>query len=480
VSTLVSTFIKADYSFMDKYLISATVRRDGASKFDVNNRYGVFPSFSAGWRINQESFLQGVSWISDLKIRGSYGTMGNQFAIAPMNAFTTYGGSVSSSNYDLNGTGNSSLQGMRGIRTGNPNAKWETNITSNIGFEGQFFNSHLGIVLDYYQKDTKDLLYDPEQVATLGVPASSDLGYYNVAAMTNKGLDLELTYRNTWGDLGFTGTAILTTFNNKITKIAQGTPFFDTPFGSGRIGDVNRNMVGHPLGSFFGYQVTGLFRDTNEVKAAPVQDGAEPGFFRYANIDKTTIDTTTTKGQTRQVIDAKDRTFIGSPIPKYTYGLNLTFTYKGIDLTAFLFGSQGNDIYNYNKYWIDFYQTFQGQKSTDLLNNSWTPTNLNAKTPKASAKSNFSTNTQSVSYYVEDGSYLRCKNLQIGYTFPKIAMNKLHIASLRVYVQATNLFTITKYSGLDPEISGDPRAAGIDAGNYPTVKQYLFGINLGL
>jgi hypothetical protein len=341
----------------------------------------------------------------------------------------------------------------------------------------------LGIVFDYYQKDTKDLLFAPEQVATMGVPADDHRTYVNIAAMTNKGFDIELTYRNNWGDLGFTGSLALTTYNNKITAIAQGVSFFD--YGGSRIGNLTRNMVGQPMSAFFGYQVIGLFQDTTEVKNSPKQDGAAPGFFKYANIDNTTIDTT--NGGNRQVIDAKDRTVIGNPNPKYTYGLNLTFTYKGFDLTAFLFGSEGNDIFNYNRYWTDFWPSFQGQKSTDLLYNSWTPTNKGAKTPMASNTSNFSTNTQSTSYYVEDGSYARLKNLQLGYTFPKNALSKLHLNSLRVYVQATNLFTITKYTGLDPEITSfrtngvfDDRANGVDYGNYPTVKTYLFGFSLGL
>jgi hypothetical protein len=160
--------------------------------------------------------------------------------------------------------------------------------------------------------------------------------------------------------------------------------------------------------------------------------------------------------------------------------LNLTFTYKNFDLTAFLYGSQGNDIFNWNRWWLDFWPSFQGQKSTDLLYNSWTPQNLGAKVPKAANKSNFSTNTQSCSYYIEDGSYTRLKNLQLGYTLPKNVVGKLHVSTLRIYVQALNLFTITKYSGLDPEIGGDDRAHGVDAGNYPTVRQFLFGINLGL
>jgi len=226
------------------------------------------------------------------------------------------------------------------------------------------------------------------------------------------------------------------------------------------------------MSSFFGYEVTGLFQDPTEVSNAPAQDGAEPGFFRFAN--------TITNTPTDTLIDPGDRRFIGNPNPKFTYGINLAFTYKNWDLSAFFLGSQGNDIFNWNKWWIDFWPSFQGQKSQDLLYSSWTPDNTGASVPKASNKSNFSTNTQASSYYLEDGSFLRLKNLQLGYTIPESVLSKIKVKNLRLYVQAVNLLTITKYSGLDPELGGADTDFGIDSGNYPTVKQFIFGINLGL
>ena len=174
------------------------------------------------------------------------------------------------------------------------------------------------------------------------------------------------------------------------------------------------------------------------------------------------------------------RIFIGNSHPKFTYGLNMAVTWKNLDLTAFIYGSQGNDIFNYTKWWTDFWPSYQGQKSRDLLNNSWTEQNIGATLPKASNKSNFSTNTEVSSHYIEDGSYLRLKNLQVGYTFPKNMTDKIKIKSLRIYLQAVNLFTLTKYSGLDPEIGGNDLAFGIDYGNYPNTRQFLFGLNLTL
>lgn len=473
-TTLVSMFLKADYSLMDKYLLSTTVRRDGSSRFGKDTRFGVFPSFSAAWRVSEESFMQGTTWISDLKIRGSYGTMGNQLAVSPQNQFYLYGGEVSSSFYDIMGTGNSSMQGFRPTRIGNPDAKWETNITTNIGFEGSFFKDKLLVVFDWYTKKTKDLLFAPELPGTSG---AADAPHINIASMFNKGIDMEVTYKNSWGDFGVSATGVLTTYKNEITKITESVTFFDYWGATTRIGAGNRNMVGYPISSFFGYQVIGLFKDATDVNNSPYQDGAEPGFFKYANLDTAT---TVVGGIRRQFIGPNDRTFIGDPNPDFTYGLNLTLTYKNFDVSTFIYGSQGNDIFNWNRWWTDFWPSFQGQKSKDLLYNSWTPTRTNVTVPKASNKSNFSNNTVVNSYYIEDGSFLRMKNLQIGYTFPKSLLNKAHINSLRVYVQGVNLFTITKYSGMDPELGGDDRAFGSDTGNYPNVKQIIFGLNLVL
>jgi TonB-linked SusC/RagA family outer membrane protein len=462
-TTLASSFVKADYGFRDRYFLSATVRRDGSSRFGKENRFGIFPSFSAAWRIGDEAFLDNVSWISDLKIRGSYGTMGNQLAVSPQNAFYLFSGDVSNSYYDLNGTGTKSLPGFRPVRIGNPDAKWETNVTADVGFEARLFSDKLGIVFDWYDKRTKDLLFNPELPGTAG---SADQPYINIASMTNTGVDMELSYRNNWGDFGVNASAVFTTYKNEITKIAEGVDFFDWYGATSRIGNGNRNMVGHPISEFFGYKVDGLFQSASDVDASPDQDGAEPGFLKFADIDDD------------NKITPSDRTFIGNPNPKFTYGLNLTLTYKNFDVTGFIYGSQGNDIFNWNRWWIDFWPSFQGQKSKALLYDSWTTTRTNGTVPKASNKSNFSTNTVACSYYMEDGSFLRLKNLQIGYTIPETILSKIKLKSLRVYLQGVNLFTMTKYSGLDPELGGDDRAFGTDSGNYPMVKQFLFGINL--
>jgi len=239
--------------------------------------------------------------------------------------------------------------------------------------------------------------------------------------------------------------------------------------GNTRIGPLVRNEVGHPLSSFYGYNVMGLFHNDGDVESAPYQDGAMPGLFRFTN-----------SNSKDQSITPDDRVFIGNPNPDFTYGFNLSVWYKNFDLTCFFYGSKGNDIFNYTRWYTDFWPSFQGQKSKELLYDSWTTSNINATVPKATYTSNFSSNTQSCSYYIEDGSYLRMKSLQIGYTLPQKITGKSGISSLRFYFQAVNLFTITKYSGPDPEIGGPDLSFGIDSGNYPVSQQFLFGLNLSI
>ncbi len=463
---LVSTFLKADYGFQSKYLLSATIRRDGSSKFGPDTRYGIFPSFSAAWRVGDEPFLEGLNWLSDLKLRGSWGTMGNQLSLSSQNQFYLYGGNPAETFYDINGIFTGSIaQGFRPTRIGNPDAKWETAVSTDLGFESTLFNDKLTLVFDWYLKQTKDLLYQLELPGTAG---SAEAPYINIAEMKNTGVDVELGYRNNFGDLGFNGNASLTTYKNEITKIAESVTYFDQGGGTSRIGVANRNLVGHSMSEFFGYQTIGLFQSAADVSESPDQDGAAPGFFKMQDTDG--------DGE----ITTEDRVFIGNPNPKFTYGLNLSFTYKNFDLTTYLYGSQGNDIFNWNNWWIDFWPSFQGQKSKRLLNESWTPERTDAVVPKASNTSNFSTNTQVVSYYIEDGSYLRMKNLQLGYTLPQSLLNRINVKSLRIYLQGVNLFTLTKYTGMDPELGGDDRAFGSDTGSYPNVKQFLVGLNFVL
>jgi TonB-linked SusC/RagA family outer membrane protein len=460
--TLVSQFLRADYNFRNKYYVSGTVRRDGSSVFGPETRYGVFPSASAGWRISEESFLAGASFISDLKIRGGYGTMGNQLAVSTANQFYLYAGSAANSYYDINGTTGSSKLGFYPSRIGNPDAQWETSVNANIGFDAVLLNRTLEINFDWYMKDSRDLLFTPELPGTAGDASAPAV---NIGEMHNTGIDLQLIYHQNWGDFSFEANLTFTSYTNEIVAISPGYDYFDS--GGSRIGSFNRNMVGYPMGQFWGYNVTGIFQSQGEVDGAATQDGATAGTFRYEDADGS------------GAIDPDDRQFIGNPNPDFTYGINLVLGYKGFDLTAFFYGSQGAEIFDYNLWWLDFWPSFQGQKSTDLLYNSWSPSNTSGTTPMASNQSNFSTNTVSNSYYVQDGSFFRLKNLQIGYTFDKAMLGNT-FANARVYLQATNLFTITSYSGLDPELASfDDRFTGVDEGNLPAIQQYLIGVSFG-
>lgn len=475
-AALFSIFGKVDYAFKNKYLASLTLRRDGSSRFGSQKRFAYFPAGSLGWRISEESFLRDVKWLNDLKIRGSYGTMGNQ-RINPANQYTAINPSNGSANYDINGTSISTVPGLYLSFIGNQLGGWETNETFNIGFDATLFNGNTDISFDWYQKKTKDLLFAPEQLATGGGAAAGNPPFVNIASMKNTGVDLSVTQRAWFGAKGsgvrFEGTLTFTTYKNEITKIADGVDFFDynSPLNEqNRISGVfTRNAVGHPMNSFFGYKVLGIFQTADEVAKAPAQTDKAPGRLRYQD----------TNGDGS--ITPEDRVFYGNPNPKFTYGLNLAFSYKGFDLTAFVYGVQGRDVINYSKFGLDFYQSSLGNKLKSALYESWLPdgSRPNAKIPMQELTSTFSSNANPTSYYMENGSYLRLRNLTLGYTIPASITNKVRIDRARFYVQAVNLFTITKYSGLDPEVpSTDDRAAFIDASTYPAVKQFLFGVNI--
>ncbi len=473
---LFSLIGRIDYSLMDKYLLGFVVRRDGSSRFQ-NNQYGTFPAVSAAWRISQESFMQGISWITDLKIRGGYGVMGNQLNVDPANAFTTYGSNRNVTYYDISGTNNSVAEGFRRTRIGNPDAKWESDINSNIGIDATILNGALDITADYYVKEIKDLLYNPEIPGTAG---SATVPFVNIARMRNKGFDAAVTSHVTvTSDFRLDITGTITTYNNKILKVSNGAQAFDLESRRFNGSNIIRNRVGDPMSSFFGYQIEGFWDDESEINnaneeakavtgdtSAIYQSGIGIGRFRYAD----------TNGD--GLITPDDRVILGSPNPNFTYGLNIAATYKSFDFSMFLYGSQGNEIWNQVKWWTDFYPNFLGAKSKTAVYDSWTPEHHDAKAPIQENVGSFSTTNVPNSYYVENGSYLRAKNAQLGYTLPTGLTSKYGIERFRVYVQAANLFTITKYSGVDPEISGGTTAFGIDEGNYPNMRQYLFGVNV--
>ena len=462
--SLFSMFAKADYAYKDKYLVGAVIRRDGSSVFGPDNRYGVFPAASVGWRVSKEDFMNDVKWVSDLKIRGSWGTMGSQVNVDPNNAFSTFGGGLGDSYYDLTGTSSSVLQGFRQLRIGNPGGKWETNQTTNVGFDATLFNGSFEVSFDWYNKKTKDLLFTAPLVSTTQGTASAPS--VNIASMQNTGIDIGLTKRGVVlnNKLKYDASLTFTAYKNKITALAEGVDYFQD--GYYRQGAFSRNAIGHPVSGFYGYKVIGFFADAADVSKSPVQPDALAGRYKYQDINK--------DGK----INDDDRTFIGNPNPDFSYGFNLNLSYKNFDLGAFFYGVQGKDVVNYTSWWTDYYSSFQGAKSKAALYDAWTPTNQNARLPIVENSSNFSNQAVFNSSLIENGSYLRLKTLILGYTVSKKALNKVGIDKLRFYAQAANLFTFTKYRGLDPEFIGGDTAFGIDYGNYPNQKQFLFGVNV--
>lgn len=461
-----SYFGQLKYTFNDKYIVSAVVRRDGSSRFGINRRYGVFPAFSAAWRISSESFLQGQTWIDDLKIRGGYGEMGNSNSLDPLNQYSLFAGNVGASSYDITGSNSGAVIGFRRSRIGNPNAQWETAVTQNVGFDGTFFNGKLDVIFDWWRKDTKDLLFTVPIPLTAGSNAAAP--GVNIGEMLNRGLDLLVTTRGKLtGDFTYELTMTGSTLKNEIVSLAPGLSFITSVNPSYRGIQPIRNAVGQPLSSFFGFRTLGLFRNAEDVRAHAVQDGAAPGRFKFEDVNK--------DGR----ITPDDRVFLGNPVPDFTGGLNFTVGYKGFDLSAYLYTSIGNEIWNQSRWFTDFFQTFEGAAVSRRLFDAWTPQNLDAKIPVVERVSNFSTSNVANSFYIEDGSYLRLQNLTLGYSAPSSVLQKLKMERARVFASVNNLFTLTKYEGLDPAVGGDADLTfGIDVGNYPVTRGWTFGVNL--
>ncbi len=464
-SRLASVFGKLDYAFDDRYLISATVRRDGSSKFLSDVRYGIFPAVSLGWRISQESFMKDLNWLSDLKIRASYGEVGNQ-NIRNYNFSNIYGGSVGGTFYDINGTNGSIATGYALTSRGNASTIWESAKTSNIGFDASFLNNSLTVVLDVYKRNTNNLLYNPALPGTAG---SASPPFVNVGQMENKGFDLALNYRKSINkDLGFNTSLNLSHYKNKILKVSNNdNKFYPTDNLTERLpqsSGVFINQVGYAISSFRGFIAEGLI--TTEAEKAKQVGSAIGGLkFKDINGDGT--------------INDDDNTIIGSPHPKLTAGWNIGVNYKNFDLNTFMFGSFGNKIFNATKIQT-YFMNFNSNIAKDVL--AVQGTGLNPKINGLDASSRSSS-----TFYVEDGTYVRMANLQLGYKLPKVAISKLGLNAARVYVQGQNLFTITKYSGVDPAVSNanignsgnvNDLRTGFDNGNYPANKIMTVGVNL--
>ncbi len=471
-----SILAKVDYAFNDKYLIGLNGRRDGSSVFGPDKRFGNFWSASAGWVVSQEDFFKNIKFINSLKVRGSYGILGSISNVGALNQYTTYGGSGGSSYYDLNGTSSSTVMGFYATNLGNKATGWERDKILDIGFDATVLNNKLDISFDWYNKSIEGLLFQDQAPAVVGV--GSTLPQVNIGDMKNTGIDLGLNYRGRINnDLSYSIGVNAGAYKSTIINIPGAAGFFETA-GTHNTGNQVRNQIGHPVGAFFGYKIAGIYKDAADVASSPTEADAAPGRFKYVDVNK--------DGK----IDDADRTFYGNPNPAFTLGLNLSVTYKAFDFSTVIYGSFGNDVLNETRYFQDFYPQFQNSKSIALLTSSWMPAdrskprdqwtavNPNAKYPIVENNSYFSTNGVLNDFYKEDGSYVRIKQLSIGYTIEPSTLKRYGIDKARIYLQGANLFTLTNYSGLDPEVAGSSVSFGVDYGVYPPSKTFNVGVSL--
>jgi TonB-linked SusC/RagA family outer membrane protein len=460
-SALLSLFTKADYNFADKYIASVTVRRDGSSRLGPGHRWGTFPAFGLGWHLTNEPFFPANRFFSDVMLRYGVGTTGNQL-IPSGRVVSQFGGDRGNTFYDITGSGSSVQPGFTQTSLGNPDLQWETNRSQNVGADMVLLNGALNFVVDVYRRNTDNLLFDPALPATAG---SAQPPIVNIGKMRNTGFDFSIGHQASWWNASLNGSH----YKNTIISINGSQNFF---YGVGtqgeRFGNMVINEVGHPIGAFYGYIADGFFADAADVTAHATQDGAAPGRIKFRDINGD------------GVINSDDRTIIGSPHPKFTAGLDLGAHRGNWDASATLFGTYGNKIFESQMQFYVF-REFEANVRQDLLANSWTPTNKNAKYPRLDVSDLFS--RANSSFYVKDGSYTRLRNAQIGYTLPTGAR---YLPGARVYLQGDNLFTHTNYEGLDPALptrnstsaAGDTRdqVRGIDFGTYPASKVFSVGI----
>ncbi|MBT8239558.1 MAG: SusC/RagA family TonB-linked outer membrane protein, partial [Croceitalea sp.] len=443
-TSLFSLFGTANYSYAGKYFGTVTVRNDKSSRFLGDNQSQTFPSFSAGWLMSNEDFFPKDGIVSRLKLKGSWGQLGNQTLPASNPTINISSLNEQLANYSLNGSTIST--GAILSTVGNPNLKWETSQTTNFGVEAGLFNDDLFISLEFFDIDTKDLITrDNSLISTTAIDAVAPL--VNLGDIQNTGFDLGIGYNHSTSyGLNYGVQANISRYKNEVKSLISDFQVGRTDL---RGGAVTRTQVGEPISIYYGRKVTG-FDST--------------GRFTYEDVDNS------------GTIDDDDRTVIGSPHPDFTYGININADYKGFDLSMFFSGSQGNDVYNYEKIFTDFPTFVNGNRSTRVLD-SWTPSNTDATLP-ALSQTIQNAETQPNSYFVEDASFLRLKNLQVGYTFPDDIAETIGMDNLRLYIQGTNLFTITGYDGFDPEvISGDNLSLGVDFGNFPLSQIFTIGIN---
>lgn len=482
-TTMFGLFARADYAYQGKYLATATVRRDASSKFSEKNRWGTFPSISLGWRMSDEAFMAKTrELLDDLKLRAGYGTTGNSNIGAYNYAFQY--GTGNTYLYSITGSDSDVYSGYGVTALGDANAKWETSKMLNVGIDVTALKNRLTLNLDYYVKKTSDMLIDANWSALSG---NADKPKVNIGDMENKGIDLNLGWRDKVGDFDYSATLNVSTYKNKLLKIGSKAGIFEGT----RISNMNVMMEGYPIGMFHGYMLDGIYKSEADVLSYKNEKGKL--ILPYGVAEEKDLNPKNYVGQFKVKdtdndgsITAADRTFIGNPHPDFTGGFSLTLGYKGFDLGTYLYFSVGNDIFALYKYYTCF-GSLQSAYSKDRRDNSWHPTNNPDGTyplwATVGGESTIAAN-ESNSGYIEDGSYLRMQTLTLGYTLPKSLLGRIGFEKIRVYGQVSNVFTWTGYSGLDPEVRTDSdgnskdRNKGTDYGSYGMPRQFIMGLNV--
>ena len=445
--SLLSFMGRVNYSYDNRYLLTATVRRDGSSRFGKDNRWGTFPSVSAAWRISEESFFQKDAWnINDLKLRVGYGVTGNQ-NIGNYAFLATYNTSV----YPFNGTSQAALVSNT---LSNPSIHWEEVRQANIGIDLSMFRSRLNFSLDAYIKNTHDMLVKATIPITSGFEDTFTT-YTNAGKVSNRGVEMSLNTVNLQGEFGWE-TSVTATYNrNRIKDLNSDTPMY--------INQVNNSYLtmlakDYPINVFYGYVTDGIFQNAQEVANHATQAGAEPGDIRFKDLNND------------GVINDKDRTVIGNPNPDWLFSMNNTFTYHGLELSIFFQGVAGNDIYNANN--IDNEGMAAAYNQTSEVLKRWTGEGTSNSMPRA-VWGDPNQNSRVSDRFIENGSYLRLKNITLAYNLPQALLKKIQFNSAKVYFSCENVATITSYSGFDPEVAIN----GIDSSRYPISRTFSLGVN---
>lgn len=452
---LTSLFTRVTYDYKEKYLFNGTIRRDGSSRFGANKHYGVFPAFSAGWVISKEDFWKQNDYVDQLKLRFGYGVTGND-AIGDFGYLATIGGGR---NYTL-GDGTSVTPGSSPGRISNPDLQWEETTQTNFGFDTKLFKD-FNLSMELYKKKTTGILRDNPIPGYVGAEAAP---YANIADMNNSGIEVELGYKHKFNDLNVSLSGNVSTLKNEVTYLGNNVTYF---MGEGfqSMGPITRTEVGHSYSNFYGYQTAGVFQNQEEINAYTnstgglIQPNAVPGDFRWKD----------TNGD--GTITADDKTFLGSPLPKLTFGFTVNLDYKGFDFTMFAQGVSGNKI-------------FQGLRRLDIGNanyqtealSRWTGEGTSNSYPRLTSNDTNGNFSNMSDFYLENGDYLRIKMVQFGYSLPNALVSKVGFQKVRFYVTGENLLTLTKYTGYDPEIGGD--ILGIDRGYYPQARSFMLGANV--